>query len=451
MAQGPPEQGDSRSLRDVLENFIQSQRLGPKLEEIDKGIAKDKEEGKPVLELEDKRRELVVEHERERWIEGAAKRAWQIKLATHAPKFMHPDAKGTSVYLYKPKEDAGEGWVSTAGLGGERVDDVVGNAAALDVYKLLKLEHKGETVLQRAERCCDELAAAMSDDKEKASAWMKDLVRTMSSGEDVESHRLAKQIYFPLTDGEYHLLAPLFPSSLVHALHVRLQDAQFSDEAKAARKARKDGKYCDHGYQDYPNLAVQAFGGTKPQNVSLLNSVRRGEAWLLPSFPPAWRTDPARAPLGVDTVFRRWFGGRRRVRELTKSLAEFLASTDYNNVSIRRTRAAMVDAVVDEFVQFTAELHELQPGWSADAACKLNSEEALWLDPGRAPDDSVFASGLQSSEWQQKVAARFANWLNAALRFHSKKKGELPLGDAEHRAWQDLAEQALKMLSTEGT
>ncbi len=453
MTKEPSEQVEMMSLREVIENFIQKERLRPKLEKLDKEIEKRRLSGEheKVTTLLEDRGILICEYQRENWLEGAANKSNQIKIATHAPKYLHPDAKGSSIYLDATKKRIGEHWVSTHTLGKQRVDDMVGNAAALDVYKLLKLEFKGRTVLQRVEEKSSDLVAALSDEEEKAVDWIEKFAAVLKEEEELATHSQAKQLYFPISNEDYHLLAPLFPTSLVQAVYSHFQKTHFSETAKEAREAKRNNQLSTLGYIDYPNLAAQAFGGNQPQNISQLNSKskRGGKVWLLPSCPPTWRTAALKPPLHVETVFGRWFGGRRQVREHTKSLAMFLTSTDYNNVNIRRTREKMVDLIVDELVQFSAELHQLNPGWSAKAECKLNRAETLWLDPGRAIDDESFASQRINDDWRLQVASRFGSWLNKQLRFFSKRRGVLSLGDIEHRVWQNVAEHALKMLRTE--
>ena len=238
--------------------------------------------------------------------------------------------------------------------------------------------------------------------------------------------------------GDYHLLAPLFPTSLVHAVYTHLQESRFSDAVKQARQAHKEEKAHPNGYREYPHLAMQKFGGTKPQNVSQLNSERRGENWLLPSLPPVWLNEVARPPLGIPTIFERWFGARPEVRKLTKILAHFLASTSYNNQNIRNTRTKLVEGLSDALWQCAAEIQELPSGWSAIPECKLDQNEALWLDPKRTEDDEAFAIQRDRGDWQVAIASRFGNWLNGQLIYHSKSDNPLPLGSAEHREWQKV-------------
>ncbi|MFM9785779.1 type I-F CRISPR-associated protein Csy1, partial [Streptomyces scabiei] len=85
------------------------------------------------------------------------------------------------------------------------------------------------------------------------------------------SHKLAKQVYFPVGN-DYHLLCPLFATSLAQVLHEKLVASRFGEEAKAARDAHKAGKWHPQPDVRYPDMAEMHFGGTKPQNISALNS-----------------------------------------------------------------------------------------------------------------------------------------------------------------------------------
>ncbi|MCF3997914.1 type I-F CRISPR-associated protein Csy1, partial [Pseudomonas aeruginosa] len=119
------------------------------------------------------------------------------------------------------------------------------------------------------------------------------------------------------------------------------------------------------GFSEYPNLAIQKFGGTKPQNISQLNSERYGENWLLPSLPPHWQRQDQRAPIRHSSVFEHDFGRSPEVSRLTRTLQRLLAKTRHNNFTIRRYRAQLVGQICDEALQYAARLRELEPGWSA--------------------------------------------------------------------------------------
>lgn len=430
------------ALRGVVEGFLNERALG-KLEPLDKKLEKLRDQGEGASEeffsLTLDRQKAAAVFEREVWLVKAASRAKQIRVVTHAPKFSHPDAKGSGINLREPVVKSTTNYVGTHVLGVDVEFDVVGNAASLDVYKLLAIEHDGESLLQRSLRNDDALAAAMSDDVAMARTWLAAFAQITEPAATLASHGLAKQIYFPVADGEYHILSPLFPSSLAQRIHRELREYLFTESTKQARDARKSKKHCEHSYHDYLDVAVTTFGGTKPQNISQLNSVRRGEHRMLSCLPPTWKRREVNPPLAVKSVFGAWFGRRVAVKSTLRTLVEFLKSTDYNNYNIRRRRAQLVAQLCDELVQFAGELLEAAGGWSAGADCKLDRNEALWLDPGRAQDDRDFAQDYEDGLWQKEVAKRFANWLNAQL----KRRGGLALGDAEQAAWTSEAYRAI--------
>ena len=415
-------------LRTAMEQFL-SERLQGKLEKL--------------ADDDPKREALQAQFQFEAWVSSAAKRASQIQLVTHSLKPIHPDAKGTNLYV-EPSELGHAGLVSSGVLGDAFQGDVVGNAAALDVYKFLKVEHDGKSILERVLEGNAELASALSDNTEQAQAWMDAFAGLVQPREGAASHTKAKQMYWlvgddPARDDHFHLLAPLYATSLAHRVFLTINEDRFSEAAKEARKARRDKKPCDWGYRDYPNLAVQKMGGTKPQNISQLNSERGGNNYLLASLPPVGESPEVREPLRSDSVFPR-FGRRKEVRWLVSGLRRFLEEGPDPVVATRNRRDAYMDALIDELVLFASELHVLEPGWSAKSECRLHEAEALWLDLYRGESDEAFEARRESEDWPAEVRHRFANWLNREL--HRR----LPVGDAEHQYWTAYTKKKLDAL-----
>ena len=85
----------------------------------------------------------------------------------------------------------------------------------------------------------------------------------------------------------------------------------------------RERKVHDGVFHDYPGLAVQNMGGTKPQNISQLNSERRGMNYLLSSLPPKWKVNAQRFPTHADSVFTRYFDSRPLVRQTVKTLRRY--------------------------------------------------------------------------------------------------------------------------------
>ena len=381
-----------------------------------------------------KREALLTQHQPAAWLADAARRAGQLQAATHTLKAVHPDARGSNLYA-PPSSLPARREVGSHCLSADFADDVVGNAAALDVYKFLKQQHDGQSLLALALAQDADLAAALSDDAEQAQAWIAAFAALTDAGADAASHSRAKQVYWlvgyePAKDEDYHLLAPLYPSALAQRLYQTIQEHRFGEAAKAARQARREQRDHPHGYCDYPQLAVQKLGGTKPQNISQLNSERKGNNYLLASLPPQWRSLGLKPPLNTEDALLR-FGRRNDVRRLVRQLRAFLESQPRKIMDTRDRRDELSDALLEELLLFGKEMHEgLPPGWSAEARCRLPEYQQLWLDPWRADADADFAARWHGEDWPLEVAKRFGRWLNQQF-----DASPLEMGDAEFRHW----------------
>ena len=422
-----PETGGKAGYRAAISAFLQ-ERLQAKLDKL-----------KPD---DPQREEVIASFAHDVWLASAAKRVEQIQAVTHSLKPIHPDARGTNLYV-EPRTLPPLAELGSHALGERFVGDVVGNAAALDVYKLLKLEVNGRSLLTALLAQDADALAALHTDPAQAQALRDAFVSlTQPRAEGPSSHTLAKQLYW-LTgtdasdDAHYTLLAPLYATSLAHAVHAQVQEDRFGEANKAARQARRERKVHDGVFHDYPGLAVQNMGGTKPQNISQLNSERRGMNYLLSSLPPQWQASAVRLPVHAASVFDRLFIARPEVRRTVRALRVYLESDPAANLATRDRREELLDALVDELVSLAAELQQiLPPGWSRDDERfkELGYEETLWLDPLRAeiPEEAQFAHDWQYMDWPAAIGKAFAGWLNAQLR------DKLPVGDAEAREWKKV-------------
>lgn len=230
----------------------------------------------------------TAKYEYTTWLADAARRVGQIQAVTHVLKATHPDARGSSLHVrpdsLPPREEVG-----SHVLGADFAEDVVGNAAALDVFKFLKLEVDGRRLLDWMQDDDPDLRAALHADSALALAWMEafgNLIRTETA---LASHEAAKQLYWLIGDDAtkddgYHLLQPMFSSSLAHAVHGKLQDARIGEDNKVARQAFRSGQPHDAPYRDYRNLVARKLGGDETAEY----------------FPAEQRTRRHQLPAGVN-------------------------------------------------------------------------------------------------------------------------------------------------------
>lgn len=371
------------------------------------------------------REEINVSFRPSNWLTDASKRASQIQLATHAPKFTHSDAKASSVNAAGVKGVPGR--VGTHCVTNPTID-VTGNAAALDVANLLLLSDGTEKLWQQLVNDNPEALQEFSTSDKQLNEWVEGLSSAINGGE-YSAHTLSKQVYFPVDEGGYHLITPLFPTSLCHEIYELTKSARFDEVSKNARASRKSNSPSDDDVVNYIGVAEMGFGGSKPQNISLLNSQRRGLAYLFSCAPPTWQQS-IRLPTKRKAAL--WTNYRWRVRSRIKALNQFLDKVaNYNNEKIRNTRAQMVTGLLEEWLTLVATIRQAgTPGWSLDSALPLH--EQCLLDPWRRdPDESsLFNQAMDNGEWRKQVADDYGQWLNKAL---SSKKRDL--GDVESDKW----------------
>ncbi|EXU75648.1 type I-F CRISPR-associated protein Csy1 [Erwinia mallotivora] len=389
-------------------------------------------------ETASQRRELEQRYEIKSWLTDAASRAEQINLVTHALKFTHSDARGSSRFDASAREDDAT-YLSTATLHKPAID-AVGNAAALDVARLLQTEYQGESLIETLRRGDYSPLAPLAETEGQLMQWVNGFMQALTDKQP-GSHKLAKQLYFPVGENDYHLLGPLFSSSLAHALHQRIADARFSDKAKEINAAFKAKRWHAEPRVSYLNMASQNPGGSKPQNISYLNSVRRGRNWLLSCAPPCWQNQP-RAPTKHKSIFNHYSEFSQMARSTIWQLREFLLRVKDapNNREIRHRRLAYTDEIIDILFSYVAGVENMavEHGWSAGDACQLKRSQQLWLDVGRAKEDSQFRAERESGEWQREIAIDFGVWLNRQL-----KHDELKVSEVERREWSSLFKQRL--------
>jgi len=369
-----------------------------------------------------------------------------LRLATHPAKTTHSATDSSSLCIIPSalpyRMEVGSHCLSDEAL------DAVGNAAVLGVYKFLLLDVAGESLLSLLRKSDQDLLDAFGVSADQAEEWRVEFCKVQIQDSQPRLDALAKQVYWPVSPddfppdahdpGHFHLLSVLNSSALAHWLYGRIQAHRFGDEAKAARQAKRDGVDHPHGYHDYPLLAEEKKGGTKPQNISQLNSERKGSNYLLASLPPQWDRSLIRPLYGVDSLFVP-FGSQPGVRRLLRELRDYLATQppEANNRHIRQRRDAWLDELFGELLQFGAAYsHSLPKGWSADSACRLPLYEQCWLDPYRTEDDADFKLAYQWQDWPAELAARFAHWLNARLGEQRLSRHQLSLGEAEYHYWQ---------------
>ncbi len=346
------------------------------------------------------------------WLPDAAKRAGQISVASHPCTFSHPSARknkngyvSSIIAKNKPRID---GFLRSGNVSVE--PDALGNAAALDVYKFLSLEMSDQRSLLVHIEQESELARQLLDIPSCEYQVLRDgFLKMVDSDQASVSSSKIKQVYFPIADGEYHLLSLLTHSGHLFELRKRLDALRFGDAVKEARECKKTNHFHPAGYQEIFGLTTIGFGGTKPQNISVLNNQNAGKAHLLASMPPELTFRDIRLPRTdfFTESFTAW-----QAKEVLDALHR-LFLTDYNNINLRDGRDYRIQQYVDLVIEKMWQVRLFLEAYSGELSSALPVEQKIWLYPEFAEQRH------QEDEWLDKIIRHVARGL---INHYSRSK-----------------------------
>nr|WP_321279064.1 type I-F CRISPR-associated protein Csy1 [uncultured Vibrio sp.] len=432
------------TLSAAIADYIE-QRKQAKLEPLQKKLNRALEKSNDPVEIAqakaeycDKADPIETAYDPVVWLTDAAKRAKQISLATHAAKFTHSDAKASSILLNHYKIDDVR-YLTTQHIPNKAID-AVGNAAALDVARLLKLEVNGETLIGQLQSQRVEALRAFTEDEHLLANWQLGFAQALSD-EKLSAHTLTKQLYFPVNseEEEYHLLCPLYSSALSSELYSKIRQSRYGD-SKEVRDAYKKGLYDERTNVYFPATAVQMFGGSKPQNISQLNSERHGQGFLLNCAPPTYQAQ-TKPPLHSSSIFNRQFAFQTGalIREF-KAFLTGLTDKDRNFKTRYQRDYHYVKPLIDSLLNSVAEIQSIpnSSGWTNSPECNMKRAHQLLLDIDNP--DPAFQREREQGDWLDIVANDFSHWLLRKL----ENKQAYVLGDVEHCYFKKLCLNELR-------
>lgn len=333
------------------------------------------------------------------WIPDAAKRAAQIFIVSHPSKFSHPSAKTSTVIATQQYET--DGYLRSGNV--DYPLDVFGNAAAMDVHKFLSLKLSDDrTLLEHLEQETDLIQSALHFPTAHFASLKDDFLQIKADDSEIKTSLLVKQVYFPINNTQYHLLSLLTPSGLMTELKKRIDYMRFSDETKAAKEKRRNNEFDAHGFSDLYDLTITAFGGTKPQNISVLNNDNAGRAYLLPSIPPNLQYRKIRLPKSnffSQTLYHKQF--QESFIQLHK-----LFKIDINNKDVRTGIQNILRYMIDRILFNAFCIRQNPAGWStSEYYSALPLSQRIWLD------DYYITQREEQDNWRDDISKSIARWI----------------------------------------
>ncbi len=355
-------------------------------------------------QLREKQQECEQNFSLSNWLPDAAKRAGQISISSHPCTFSHPSARKNkngyvSSVIAKNRSQA-DGFLRSGNVSVEV--DALGNAAALDVYKFLSLEMADRrSLLTHIEQGSELAQGLLTQPNTDYQTLREGFLKMIDTDQEAISSSKVKQVYFPVAEGEYHLLSLLTHSGHLFELRQRLDALRFGEEVKQARECRKNGQFYPDGYQEIFGLTTIGFGGTKPQNISVLNNKNAGKAHLLASTPPELKPRNLRLP--TKDFFKESFTAWQ-AKETLEALHR-LFKTDYNNINIRDGRDYRIQEYVDLVIHKMWQVRLFLADYQGDLSSDLKPEQKFWLYP------EYEQYRLEENEWLEGIIRQISRSL----------------------------------------
>lgn len=371
------------------------------------------------------------------WLPNAARRAGQISMSTHPCTFSHPSARknknGYVSSILVEVERSEDGFVKTGNVA--VATDALGNAAALDVYKFLTLTMlDGDSLLTHLQQD-SELATKLLCIKSESYQTLKAgfLAMVESSDENITSSKI-KQVYFPV-EGDYHQLSLLTNSGMLYQLRARLDKLRFSDEVKELREKKRKNEFSEQDYSEVYGLTTIGYGGTKPQNISVLNNQNGGKAHLLSSLPPTIEKRNIHFP--KSDFFVESFK-KQEYANIFKSLHKlFLA--ERNNIDIRGARDRHIQEVMDLLIEKMWAVRAVSETQYHQDSSSLSSHQRTWLHNDDADKRE------ESEQWLDKLIDEISRWISRGYEKVLAKQA-FKLGEEERLHFAKIVEQNREFL-----
>lgn len=387
------------------------------------------------------------------WLVKASKEISGMSMTTHPCTFVHPSSAKNKVWDYskkKPKtidklttpviaeaDFSCDGYVRSGNVFDTKCD-TYGNAALMRYYKFLQVElNDGLTIFQHIEADTPEskeiLSLALNKNYEDIRNGF--LAIKKKADEYCTSNKI-KQVFFPVSNNDYHLLSVLMPSGIMSKLKEKINDSKFGDGVKELREIKKKNEFSEKTLVEYPDLTEVGFGGSNKQNISILNSENNGKFYFLPSFPPTLEEDRIKTP--AKSFFKECLRYKYYASEF-KAWHKLLKAKP-NNINIRDGRDKIIQHIFDDILRRCFIIRGAEKGWSKEARCvDLPEYQKKFLD-------SIYENERQEAEDE------FKEFVESSIRWIVKSYGSIngkesvTMLDAEFVFYKKILEEQAEVL-----
>lgn len=361
----------------------------------------------------------------ENWLPKAAKRVQQISISTHPCTFSHPSSRknknGYVTSIIAKAIPQADGYLRSGNTPVEL--DALGNAAVLDVFKFLSImTGSGITIFEHIRNNTEWAKALLNIKTESYDNLRNDFIAILSSHETMITSSKIKQIYFPI-GGNYHLLSILHNSGLMFELRSRIDNLRFSDAIKKGRELRRSNSYSECGFKEIYNVTTIGYGGTKPQNISVLNNQHGGKSHLLLSIPPLLEQHEIKFP--KQDFFKQTlrFSDCSEIIQRLDNVFKIGRDGVVPLERVRKGRDRCFGDLLDVIIQKMMALREVSANQFLEKSTKLLVWQRIWLC------EQYKKERMEENDWLDTLCDRIVTWIENAYR--KTIKHSILLGEAE--------------------
>jgi CRISPR-associated protein Csy1 len=222
---------------------------------------------------------------------------------------------------------------------------------------------------------------------------------------------------------------------MVYQLRERLDKLRFSDEVKELRDKKRKNEFSEQGYSEIYGLTTIGYGGTKPQNISVLNNQNGGKAHLLSSLPPSIEKRHIHFPKSdffVESFKKYEYADNFKV--LHK-----LFQADYNNINIRDARDRYLQEIIDLLIDKMWSVRAVSKTQFHQDSSSLSSVQRTWLHSDNADKRE------ESDQWLSSLITEISAWLSRSYEKVLAKKA-IKLGEEERLLFANIVERNKEFL-----
>lgn len=365
---------------------------------------------------EDEKQKIRDEYEILAWLDKVAENITKVFLnVSHVAKLTHSSSQAISL-RDSSQTNKFPYLITTQSVGSHYLDSGYSDAKVSPIAEFLSFQVKNSTkqlgeFLAENERFFEKV----SDDKEKREYWSSQIKQAYQS-QQIRSHTLAKQIYIPIDNANYHLVSPMYSSSLAHEIALAVKASR--EKENKVQLARKQNAWSEETYIFYPKVATLGVTKSNHQNVSALNGQRGGQLYLFSSLPPKWTVNP-KPPTSMKQILRKSYQG-----DLFAQVKYLLDIFKKNDLFINYERKQALKELVEEIVYAVCDemmlVRKTQPaGWTKDL--QVPTYLAMMIDSQILADENYSQPQIEMylDELKQEIVAWISNGIDDKLRAKS--------------------------------